>query len=446
MKIAILGLGVSGLGALKLSLDKGYETICIDRKSFSDLPKEVRKVIGKKIPFYEEGKSLKSLQDIDLLVISPGVSKDNTVIKKAKESGKKIVSEIEFAYRHRKGKIIAVTGSNGKTTTTSMAFSIFKSYFQDVRLAGNIGISFSEQVINSDENTIFVLELSSFQLEDIETFRANTAILLNLSPDHQDRYQSFKDYCEAKINIFKNQDRSDFAIINKFDSGVSKYEPFIKGQKFFFSSASHKCKGAYIQKNSVLLRINSKESVNLFQLEDLKVRGPHNIENAMAAACAAYLNGITQEKIRESLRSFSPLPHRLEYVGSINGADFYNDSKATNTDATLKALLSFDKNVILLLGGKDKGANFSELESEILKRCKKLVCFGAARNKIKSVFEGKIKTESFKTLKEAIEYEIKNAEKGDIVLLSPACASFDEFVNFEERGEKFKEWVKKGKK
>lgn len=446
MRAAILGMGLSGLGALKLSLLKGYETIAIDKKKFSELSKEARKAIGKKAQFFEESKSLKILEDVDILIVSPGISKDNKVIKKAKQLKKKIISEIEFGYLQCKGKIVAITGSNGKTTTTSMVYSIFKSHFKDVRLGGNIGISFSETVIDSNENTIFVLELSSFQLEDIETFKPNTAVLLNLTPDHQDRYERFEDYCKAKINIFRNQTRFDFAVINRFDDGIKRYEPFIKAKKFFFSSAPHKCKGAFIKGSAVFLRKNSKETEELFEIKALKVKGPHNLENAMAAAVASYLNGVPSEKIRESLKTFSPLPHRLEYVATINGADFYNDSKATNTDSVKKALLSFEKNVTLLLGGKDKGANFKELEEEVLKRCKKVICFGAARNKVKKTFEGKIKTECFKTLKEAVQNQIKTAEKGDIVLLSPACASFDEFNNFEDRGEKFKEWILKGRK
>lgn len=446
MRVAVLGLGLSGMGALKLCLKNNFETIAIDKKDFSELSNETKKGLKRNVPFYQERKSLKLLQDIDLLVISPGIPKDNIVIQKAKHLRKKIIGEIEFAFRFCRGKVIAITGSNGKTTTTSMVFSIFKSHFGDVRLAGNIGIPFSETVINSTEETIFVLELSSFQLEDIENFRANTAILLNLTPDHQDRYEKFEDYCRAKINVFKNQNRSDFAIINRFDETISKYKPFIKAQKFFFSSAPHKSKGAYIKGNWVYLKKNSKETEKLFEIESLKFKGPHNIENAMAAAIAGFLNGVPGEKIQSSLKTLLPLEHRLEYVSTINGVEFYNDSKATNIDSVKKALLSFDKNVVLLLGGKDKGANFADLEDEVKKRCKKVVCFGAARQSIRKVFEGKIRTECFKTLKEAVEFQINNAEKGDFVLLSPACASFDEFKNFEERGKKFKEWVNKAGK
>lgn len=446
MRVAVLGMGLSGLAALKLSLINNYETIVIDKKKFSELSEEVRQTINQKVLFFEESKSSKILKDIDILVVSPGVPKDNKVILKAKHLNKKIISEIEFGYINCNGKIIAVSGSNGKTTTTSMMFSIFKSHFEDVRLGGNIGIPFSEIVVNSNKETIFILELSSFQLEYIETFAPYTSVLLNLTPDHQDRYKRFGDYCKAKMNIFKNQTRNDFAVINRFDEALKRYEPFIKAKKFFFSSSPHKCKGAFRKGNAVFFRKTSKESEILFEITDLKVKGPHNLENAMAAASAAYLNGVPSEKIRNSLTSFSPLPHRLEFVATINGADFYNDSKATNTDSVKKALLSFEKNVTLLLGGKDKGAHFVDLEKEILKRCKKVVCFGAARNKVLKIFKGKIRTECFNTLKEAVKNQIKIAERGEIVLLSPACASFDEFRNYEERGEKFKEWVLKGKK
>lgn len=446
MRVAILGLGLSGLGAVKLALYNKFITTGIDKKRIAELSKDATILTKKGMTFVEEKYSHKILKEIDLLVVSPGIPKDNKIIKLAKSLGIKTISEIEFAYYHCKGKIIAITGSNGKTTTTSMIFSILKSYFKDVRLAGNIGIAFSDKVIGSKDETIFVLELSSFQLENIEKFKADTAVLLNLTPDHQDQYNSFEDYCLAKINVFNNQTKSDFAIINRFDKAIDKYKNLIKAKKFYFSSVSHTRKGTFIKKDSVYFLGGKDQLFKLFSINKLKVRGPHNLENAMAAASAAFLNGVPPQIIESALNSFNPLPHRLEYVTTINGADFYNDSKATNTDSVLKALKSFEKNVVLLLGGKDKGADFSDLEVEVLKRCKKVVCFGEAREKIKKTFSNKIFVECYPTLKKAVSALIASSTNKDIVLLSPACASFDEFKNFEDRGEKYKEWVIKGKK
>ena len=313
-------------------------------------------------------------------------------------------------------------------------------------MAGNIGFAFSDKVIGSKDETIFVLELSSFQLENIEKFKAETAVLLNLTPDHQDQYNSFEDYCLAKINVFNNQTKSDFAIINRFDKAIDKYKNLIKAKKYYFSAITHTRKGSFIKKDSVYFLGGKDQLFKLFSINKLKVRGPHNLENAMAAATAAFLNGVPPMIIESALMSFMPLPHRLEYVTTINGAEFYNDSKATNTDSVLKALKSFEKNVVLLLGGKDKGAEFKDLEGEILKRCKKIVCFGEAREKIKETFSNKICVECYPTLKKAVSNLTANSNSKDIVLLSPACASFDEFKNFEDRGDKFKEWVLKGKK
>ncbi len=445
MTVIVLGMGVSGIASANLSLLFKNRTIGIDKKPISLLSNEVKKLCERGMEFYKEEDSFEVLKEGDLVVISPGISKENEVVKRAEEEGKKIISEIEFAFNFSKGKIIAITGSNGKSTTTSLINSIIKKKFDDVRVGGNIGTSFSEIVLNSDEKTLFVLEISSFQLERIERFKPSTAILLNLTPDHQDRYKTREDYYKAKMRIFENQDENDFSIVNLDDNKMVKNLEKIKSRKFYFSQKRHNFDGAFVEEGKVYLQFKKEGIIEIVDTKELKIKGPHNLENVMASSIAGFLNGVEKEKIREALIEFETLPHRLEFVAEINGAQFYNDSKATNVDSVKKALQSFERNIVLLLGGRDKGADFSSLIDEVLKRCSKVVGFGESRGKVREVFEGKIKYEEFETLEEATLFLKERAKRGEIILLSPACASFDEFQNFEDRGEKFKKWILEGK-
>jgi UDP-N-acetylmuramoylalanine--D-glutamate ligase len=445
MTIIILGMGVSGIASSNLSLLLEYRTIGIDKKPISSLSYEVKKLCEKGIEFYKEEDCLEILKIADLIVLSPGISNENEIVKKAEDLGKKIVSEIEFAFNFSKGKIIAITGSNGKSTTTSLINSIIKKKFADVRIGGNIGTSFSEIVLNSNERTLFVLEISSFQLERIEKFKPSTAILLNLTPDHQDRYKTSEDYYKAKMKIFENQDENDFAIVNLDDKKIVENLDTVKSRKFYFSQKRHNFEGAFVEDGKVYLQFKKEGIIEIVDSKDLKIKGPHNLENVMASSIAGYINGVEKEKIKEALVEFQSLPHRLEFVAEINGALFYNDSKATNVDSVKKALQSFEGNIVLLLGGRDKGADFSSLKEEVLKRCLKVVGFGEARKKVREVFKGKIEFEEFETLNEATLSLKERAKKGEIIVLSPACASFDEFKNFEDRGEKFKKWIVEGK-
>lgn len=445
MLTMVLGMGVSGISASFLSLSKGNHVIGVDRKEISQLGKEAQDLIKKGVEIISEEEAVKRVKEVDLLIVSPGVRKDNDVIKSAKDCGKKVISEIEFAFDNTKGKIVAVTGSNGKTTTTSLIYSIMKRKFKDVRVGGNIGTAFSSIVSETDDNTIFILEISSFQLEDIDRFSPNVAILLNLTPDHQDRYSSEEEYFKTKFRIFENQKENDFAILNLDDLRIMKESENIKSCKFFYSLKNQVPIGTFYKEEKVYLKDKNGNIYYLFSPKELKIKGPHNIENAMASSIASFLFGVEIEALRESLMEFESLPHRLELVGDLNGVLFYNDSKATNVDSVKKALLSFDGNVIILLGGKDKGADFTLLEEEIIKKCKMVVAFGSAKEKIRKTFEGKIEVNCFDTLFDASMFVRKNAKEGEIVLLSPACASFDEFNNFEERGNMFKEWILKGK-
>lgn len=441
MKVAVLGLGLSGIGALKLALKNGFDVIAIDREKRENLTKKAKTLLKSGIPFYQEEEF--AFKKIDILVVSPGVPNNNPIILEALKKGIKVISEIEFAYGFKRGKIVAITGSNGKSTTTKLIYRILKSFYKDTRLGGNIGIAFSELVEGSTDETIFVLEISSFQLEQIDKFKPDVSVLLNITPDHQDRYLTFKDYVKAKFNLFKNQKENDFAVLNHDDELIFNSSKTIKVKKFYFSTQNELKNGAYLKDDGIYLK-NEGDEIFVIKRDEIPIKGLHNVENTCASIIVASIFGVPLKKIKSMIKTFRGLPHRLEFIGKIKGVEFYNDSKATNIDSTLKALSAFEKNVILLLGGKDKGADFEKLKEEVKKKCKRIIAFGMARDKVEKVFRNIIDVDKFETLKEAVKFLKENSKSGEIVLLSPACASFDEFKNYEDRGKKFKKWVLEG--
>lgn len=441
MKVMVLGLGLSGISAAKLSMSLGHATSGTDQLPFRSLPAGVRDLQGNGFKFMDEENAMEAIRDFDLLVISPGVPPGNNLVMKARSLGVEVIGEVEWAFRNCKGRIVGITGSNGKSTTTALAASLLKACGFDARLGGNIGIPFSGLVEGAGEGTIFVLELSSFQLETVADFRADIAVLLNVTPDHQDRYAGIEDYARAKARVFERQDGNCAAILNIDDPFAVEAAKTTEGERYFFSLKRHEERGAFLAGRDVMYRNDSGDVSTLFSAAELSIKGPHNLENAMAASMAALLCGGTAKKIREALPSFPALPHRLELVSDRRGVKVYNDSKATNTDSVLKALASFDGRIILLLGGKDKGADFTLLLPGIRERCRKVVAFGAAAGKVVEQIGKETGAIAFGTLKEATRFAISSAEQGDIVLLSPACASFDEFRNFEDRGDRFREYV-----
>lgn len=436
MKVMVFGLGLSGISASRLSMSLGHATTGVDR-----FPEAALKIEGSGFSFLTEDAAVDSVREFELMILSPGIPVDHPLVRTARSQGVPVIGEIEWGYMNCKGRIVGITGSNGKSTTTALAHSLIKAGGMDARLGGNIGTAFCDAVAGSTESTVFVLELSSFQLETVSRFRADVAVMLNITPDHQDRYTGLAGYADAKARIFQGQDPGCSAILNLEDPVVNDIAKKTKGNRYFFSLAPHDFPGTFLSGGEVVFRDLSGKTTVLFSEGDLSIRGSHNIENAMAAAMAASLCGTDPGSIREGLRRFRALPHRLELVSTAKGVQVYNDSKATNTDSVLKALSSFGGNIILLLGGKDKGADFTALAPEIGKRCKKVIAFGSAAGKISEQLGGMFDIRSFATLREATEFALSSAGSGDVVLLSPACASFDEFRNYEDRGDRFRRYV-----
>lgn len=441
MKILVAGLGKSGISAARLALDRGHGVLALDanpRESLShDL--DALEALGLRIAHGEvppEGYA-----GLDLLILSPGWPRASRIVREALGAGVEVIGELEWALRHTGGRVAAVTGSNGKSTTTTLLGALMAGHYDDVRTGGNLGTPACDLVAGSSAGSWFVLELSSFQLESVARYRAEIALLLNVTPDHQDRYPSFEDYAAAKGEVFRNQGEGDWALYNGTDPVSVSLAAKSAGRRLPFSIGGPLEEGVFLQGDAAVLRVEGQEEV-LFRRADLPLPGSHNLENALAACAAARLAGVPAASIASTLRTFGGLAHRLEKVAVVNGAAVYNDSKATNTDAVLKALTAFEAGVVLLLGGKDKGADWASLLPEARKRCKAVVAFGKARPAVEAVFAGALPLKGFDTLREATPAALAMAGAGDTVLLSPACASFDEFRNFEDRGDHFRRWVR----
>ncbi len=426
-KIGIIGYSRTGKAAADFVKRKGGIVY------ISDINKKIEKELKEKGYKYELGKNSSDfLRETELIIISPGVKSDLPFLKELKEKGKKIISEIEFASYFIKGRIIGITGSNGKSTVTSLIYHILKESGKKVEIVGNIGFPFIDYVENDAD--YFVVELSSFQLENISRFKPYISILLNVTPDHLDRYDDFNEYGFAKFNIFKNQDENDYAVLNKEDDFTMKNLDKIRALKIFFSI--EKQTDIYGKEGKILYK-----GEKIIDIKDIPLIGIHNIENVMAAIGCLKIIDIDNKKIEEGIKTFKGLEHRTEKCGERNGVIFINDSKATNIDATYKALKSFKSNVILILGGKDKGGDFASLNKIIKERVKLVILIGASKEKIKKQLDSNIPMIEVGGMKEAVEKSYENSESGDVVLLSPACASFDMYDNFEERGKDFKSLV-----
>jgi UDP-N-acetylmuramoylalanine--D-glutamate ligase len=445
-KLIVIGGGESGVGAAILGKDKSYDVFLSD---FSKLKPKFRAKLQKEdIDFEEEGHTVSRLQEADLIVKSPGISDDLEVIKNLRESGIKIVSEIEFASWFTGANIIGITGSNGKTTVTNMVYHILKNAGLSVSMAGNVGFSFAEQVARQSFHN-YVLELSSFQLDGVEDFRPHIAILTSITPDHLDRYHdNFQEYIQAKFKITKNQTKDDFLIYNKDDKVIVNWleKNTVKAQLIPFTKTTIIADlSAFIEDNKINIKLNR----NLFTMSvnDLSVKGDHNTRNAMAASTAARLLKIRKQTIRESMESFQGVEHRLEQLGKINKVAFINDSKATNINATFYALDSMTAPTVWIVGGVDKGNVYEELLPLVNEKVKAIVCLGIDNQKIYNSFSNCVDTivES-SNMPDAVAKAYELTEDNDAVLLSPACASFDLFENYEDRGRQFKEAIQYLKK
>jgi len=441
-KIVILGAGESGVGAAVLGIKQGYDVFVSD----NNIIKENYKSILKDYHInYEENKHTYSeILKADEIIKSPGIPDNTDVIKTIKQNNIPIISEIEFAYRFAMGKIIGITGSNGKTTTSFLLYHILKKSKLDVQLAGNMGKSFAMQLAQKDSK-YWVLEISSFQLDDIKAFKADIAILLNITPDHLDRYDnSFEKYAQSKFKIINNQTSEDVFIYCLDDNTITKQleQHSIKTRTYPFSiSKKISDNGAYLDENKLIIIVNNNK-FNIM-IEQLALQGKHNIYNSMAAAISARILEISDEILKESLSNFDNIEHRLEFVASVHGIDFINDSKATNVNSTWYALESFNRPIIWIAGGIDKGNDYKFLNEIVKRKVKGIVCLGEDNTKIIKAFIKKVPfIADTKTMQDAVNAAYYFGEPGDVVLLSPACASFDLFENFEDRGIQFKNAVR----
>lgn len=443
-RIVILGSGESGVGSAILAQAKGFAVFVSDKSPIKEQYKT--ELLNNNIPF-EEGQHTEALiLNADEIIKSPGIPDKVELVKKAKEKNIPVISEIEFAGRYTNAKTICITGSNGKTTTTLLTYHILKKAGYNVGLAGNVGKSFAYQVAKESYD-YYVLELSSFQLDGMYDFKADVAVLLNITPDHLDRYEyKFENYVASKFRITQNQGKADFFVYCADDSVIDEYMKHhaANAQLIPFSIKKEiEGNGAYLNQHEITLNYNNNPKPLTMTIEQLALAGKHNVYNSMAASLAASIVNIRKDIIRESLEDFTGVEHRLEFVASINGVEFINDSKATNINSTWYALESMQKPTVLILGGQDKGNNYDELIDLVKEKVKAIVCLGVDNSKIIKAFKGSVETimEAGSAM-EAVAMCYKLATKGDAVLLSPACASFDMFQNYEDRGAQFKAAVR----
>ncbi|MDB5192897.1 MAG: murD [Segetibacter sp.] len=441
-RLVILGGGESGVGAALLGKQKGYNVFLSDAGKLKDQYKQ--ELINNNIDFEDGQHTEEKVLNADEVVKSPGISEKNEMVKKLRAKGIEVISEIELAYRFAgNSTIVAITGSNGKSTTTTMIYHICCSAGLDAALVGNIGYSFAKQVAE-DPKPYYIAEISSFQLDDIKTFRPHVAVLLNITEDHLDRYDyKFENYIDSKFKIIENQTEEDFFIYNLDDEVIThKLEKInLNTNPLPFSMKQEVKKGAHIKGDQMMLKIQ-EERVSM-SIYDFALKGKHNQHNTMAAGIAASTLGIRKEKIREAVKTFESLEHRMEYVATVRGVDFINDSKATNVNSTWFALESIGKKTVLILGGIDKGNDYTSMMDLVQEKVKAIVCLGVDNKKIHAAFKDVVKTIiDTDNAKDAVNTAFNLAGKGEAVLLSPACSSFDLFKNYEERGQKFKEAVK----
>ena len=440
--IVVLGSGESGIGAALLAKKEGYKVFVSDAGLIKPVYKQ--ELIDNNIDFEEGQHSEARILSAGEVVKSPGIPEKNEMVKKIRAAGISIISEVEFAYRHKgSSKIVAITGSNGKSTTTALIYHICKVAGLDAALVGNIGYSIARQIA-ADPKPLYIAEISSFQLDDIKTFKPDIAVLVNITEDHLDRYDyKFENYINSKFRIIENQDEKDYFIYCLDDEVITKKLESLNlhTNPLPFSMKQEVKKGAYIKADQMMLRIQ-EERVSM-SIYDFALKGKHNQHNTMAAGIAAATLGIRKEKIREAVKTFESLEHRMEFVATVRGVEFYNDSKATNVNSTWFALESLNKPTILILGGIDKGNDYSLIEDLVKEKVKAIVCLGLDNKKIHAAFKDVVKTiVDTSSANDAVQAAFNLAAKGDAVLLSPACASFDLFKNYEERGAKFKEAVK----
>ena len=441
-KLVVLGAGESGVGTALLGKSKGYDVFVSDFGKIA--PKYISKLKKAKIDFESQQHSEEKILSADIVVKSPGIPDKAPIVQSLLKLKKPVISEIEFANNYTNATIVGITGSNGKTTTTLLTADLLSKALPNVLAAGNIGDSFAEAVLTSTTET-YVLELSSFQLDGVVNFAPKIAIITNLSPDHLDRYAyDYQKYIASKFNIIKKQSAEDYFIYDADDSDIVEYLKTtpIKSQSFPFSLTQELKQGTYIKDNQIVMKNNNIEEV-LISTDKLSLQGKHNTKNAMAAATVAKLLGIRKQTIRESLSSFQGVPHRLENVQKVRNVNYINDSKATNVNATYYALEAVKASIVWIVGGVDKGNDYSQLYALVRGKVKAIICLGEDNSKIIEAFQNCAETiTETKSMEAAVKIADTIAEESDTVLLSPCCASFDLFKNYEDRGDQFKKAVR----
>ena len=443
-KVIVCGMARSGISAAKLLASVGADVTLQDMKPMDVLIKlhdiEAYKKAGIKI--FAGANPDDIIDSFDYAVLSPGVPCDLPFIKKAESSGVKVISEVELAYTLTECPVCAITGTNGKTTTTTLTGMFLNKKYKNTAVVGNIGVAYSEKVKSLKADDFVCAEISSFQLEPSDTFRPHIAAVLNITPDHLNRHKTMDNYVAVKEKIFMKQNKDDFTILNKNDEYCVKMADKTKGKVFFFSSAEKLDEGIYLDGDNIHIKWNGLDE-DVINIHDLRILGTHNYENVMAAVACAVCAGVDMESIREILKEFNGVEHRIEYCGTFDGVDYYNDSKGTNPDASIRAVLAMRKPIVLIGGGYDKDSSYDEWVKLFDGRVKKLILIGATAGKIAECCDryGFKDYEFADTFKKCIEKCKASAEEGDCVLLSPACASWGMFEDYEQRGRMFKEMV-----
>ena len=438
-RVLVVGLARTGVAASLFSAGYGATVTATDDKPEAELVETAARLRAAGVTLQLGGHASKTFLDQDLIVVSPGVPAKLPPLELARARGIPVWSEIELAWRFLRGTLVAITGSNGKTTTTSLVAHILKTAGIPALTGGNIGVPLLSLAESSTDATVTVAEVSSFQLETIESFRPEIGVLLNLTPDHLDRHASFDDYARAKMRLFENQLDRDAAVLNADDPEVTRRMPS-RPRIFWFSRRKRVAQGVFLRSDEIVFRSDGAETV-LARRDEIPLRGEHNVENVLAACAAAHLAGAAPGAVASGVKTFRGVEHRLEFVAEIGGVTFYNDSKATNVDAALKAVEAFPGPLLVILGGKDKGSPYAPLREPLRQRARAAVLIGAAAEKIGAEVGDAVALEQAGTLDRAVELAMKRAKPGDVVLLAPACSSFDQFENYEHRGRVFKELV-----